>query len=174
MDRDLKADYISDLVTQIFLGLFVTMFIAQLVTEYIAHGKKCCCDPWNIFEAINMFFFVFYFFFTMLGGIMLNHELTTSNVDYTDVAFFYELAEWILTVNMILSVCVVFKHLRVSKRMSLLLVTFKKGKYKIQNANMDVISIFYSSLYFKTPKQVFFNPMHILTLLPHTLLLLLL
>ena len=137
MDRDLKADYISDLVTQIFLGLFVTMFIAQLVTEYIAHGKKCCCDPWNIFEAINMFFFVFYFFFTMLGGIMLNHELTTSNVDYTDVAFFYELAEWILTVNMILSVCVVFKHLRVSKRMSLLLVTFKKGKYKIQNAKEE-------------------------------------
>ena len=33
------------------------------------------------------------------------------------------MAEWVLSVNMVVSVMVVFKHIRVSKRMSLLLTT---------------------------------------------------
>ena len=123
IDRGNKGDYNSNFATQILLMMFVGYYLVQLGTEYHAHGKKCCCEFWNILELVNMLFFILYFLLTMLGYQYLDHEATTETIDYVDIAYPFEMAEWVLTMNMILSVMVVFKHIRVSKRLSLLLTT---------------------------------------------------
>jgi len=69
--------------------------------------------------------FALYAALYLLGLSYLEHETNTEYIDYVDIAYPFELAEWVLSVNMVLSVLVVFKHLRVSKRMSLLLTTFR-------------------------------------------------
>jgi hypothetical protein len=70
-----------------------------------------------------MLLFVLYAAITFMGHLYLEHETGTETIDYVDLAYPFEMAEWVLSVNMVLSVMVVFKHVRVSKRMSLLLTT---------------------------------------------------
>ena len=69
-------------------------------TEYLAHGKKCCCEYWNLLELFNMLLFVLYFILTLLGYGYLEHEKTTEFIDYVDLAYPFEMAEWVLTTNM--------------------------------------------------------------------------
>jgi|TARA_B110000090_G_C13190635_1_gene372935 hypothetical protein len=70
-----------------------------------------------------MLMFVLYSLLTLMGYQYLEHEKQTETIDYVDIAYPFEMAEWVLTMNMILSVMVVFKHIRVSKRLALLLTT---------------------------------------------------
>ena len=100
IDRTNKADYDYNLFVQYVLAGFVCYYFVQLGTEYRAHGKKCCCEYWNLLELINMLLFVLYFILTLLGYGYLEHEKSTEYIDYVDLAYPFEMAEWVLTTNM--------------------------------------------------------------------------
>ena len=109
------------------LIVFLVIFMQQLLTECKVRGRKCIAF-WNVLEFINVALFILYFIIIAAGYAFLDHETGTKRIDYVHIAYPFEMAEMVLSANCICSVLVLFKHVRVSKRLSLLLTTLYNSR----------------------------------------------
>ena len=120
------------LVLRLMLGIFCLIFFVQEISEVCVHGfKKHFSDIWNILELLNLLLFGFYFGLLLVAELTLIHERETANFDIQVIGAVRTMADNILALNMIFSSLKVFKYIKVSKRMSLMLTTFYEARYSL-------------------------------------------
>ena len=120
------------LITRCCLGLFICIFMMQEVSEMCVLGcKKYCRDVWNLLEVINLFLFAQYFCLLLAAELTLVHERTTQNFDIQSIGAIRTFADNTLAINVVISSLKVFKYIKVSKRMSLMLKTFYEARYSL-------------------------------------------
>ena len=121
--------------TLVFRGLlmfFCCVFFVQEISECCVDGcRKHCRDIWNLLELFNLMLFATYFALLLAAELVLLHERETDNFDIQSIGAIRIYADNILAFNMIFSSLKVFKYIKVSKRMSLMLTTFYEARYSL-------------------------------------------
>ena len=120
------------LLLRLALAFFLIIFFIQEVSECCVDGcKKYCHDIWNVLEVINLMLFALYFGLLFLAELTLIHERSTENFDIQSIGAIRTFADNTLALNMVISSVKVFKYIKVSKRMSLMLTTFYEARYSL-------------------------------------------
>ena len=122
----------STLTFRIILGLFCMIFFTQEISECCNHGCKTHCrDIWNMLETLNLFLFFTYFGLLLASELTLIHERETQTFDIQSIGAMRTFADNVLALNVVISSIKVFKYIKVSRRMSLMLTTFYQARYSL-------------------------------------------
>ena len=122
----------STLTFRIILGLFCMIFFTQEISECCNHGCKThCSDIWNMLETLNLFLFFTYFGLLLASELTLIHERETQTFDIQSIGAMRTFADNVLALNVVISSIKVFKYIKVSRRMSLMLTTFYQARYSL-------------------------------------------
>lgn len=82
-------------------------------------------------EVVNLSFFAVYFGLILSAELVLQAEQQTENFDITTIGLLRNTADSCLAINMVISVLKIFKYIRVSRRMNLMLNTFYDARWAL-------------------------------------------
>ncbi len=82
-------------------------------------------------EIVNLTFFAVYFGLIVTAELVLQAEQETDNFDITSIGLIRQTADSVLAINMVISVLKIFKYIKVSRRMNLMLNTFYDARWAL-------------------------------------------
>ena len=118
------------------------IFFVQEISEWCHHGCKYYCSSfWNVLELINLSLFFAYSTLMLFAEFVLEHEKDTENFDIFAVGLLKITGDSFLSVNMVFSVLKIFKYIKVSRRMQLMLNTFYDARWAL-SALLVLVMVF--------------------------------
>ena len=109
-----------------------SIFFIQEISEWCHHGCSYYCSSfWNVLELINLSLFFSYSILMIVAELVLEHEKNTTNFDVFTVGLLRMSGDTFLSVNMVFSVLKIFKYIKVSRRMQLMLNTFYDARWAL-------------------------------------------
>ena len=125
----------TPLYTVALRGLLMALcsiFFIQEISEWCHHGCSYYCSSfWNVLELVNLSMFFTYSIIMIIAEVILEHEKNTTNFDVFTVGLLRMSGDTFLSINMVFSVLKIFKYIKVSRRMQLMLNTFYDARWAL-------------------------------------------